>query len=99
MRMRTTSRVMVASRPKVRFWPNGSTSPGNYGWLLVTIWSHLNTKIMNEKMVVPICPLCKSSVPWRRDWTWVLEKILPKIFFWKQLWSVLHVSCVLSVKS
>jgi hypothetical protein len=26
----TTSRVMVASRPKVSFWPDDSTSPGNY---------------------------------------------------------------------
>jgi hypothetical protein len=23
--------VMVASRPRVSFWPDGSTSPGNYG--------------------------------------------------------------------
>jgi hypothetical protein len=29
--MRTTSRVMVPSRPKVNFLPHGSTSPGNYG--------------------------------------------------------------------
>jgi hypothetical protein len=28
----TTSRVMVASRPKVSFWPDGNTSPGNYGY-------------------------------------------------------------------
>jgi hypothetical protein len=27
--------VMVASRPKVSFWPDGSTSHGNYGWLFV----------------------------------------------------------------
>jgi hypothetical protein len=27
--------VMVASRPKIIFWPDGSTSPGNYGWLFV----------------------------------------------------------------
>jgi hypothetical protein len=28
--------VMVASRPKASFWPDGSgTSPGNYGWLFV----------------------------------------------------------------
>jgi hypothetical protein len=33
--MGTTSRVMVTSRPKVSFWPDGRTSPGNYGWLLV----------------------------------------------------------------
>jgi hypothetical protein len=28
----TTSRVMVASKPKVSFWPDGSTNPGNYGY-------------------------------------------------------------------
>jgi hypothetical protein len=28
----TTSRVMVASRPKFNFWPDGSTSPGTYGY-------------------------------------------------------------------
>jgi hypothetical protein len=27
----TSSRMMVASRSKVSFWPDGSTSPGNYG--------------------------------------------------------------------
>jgi hypothetical protein len=31
----TTSRVMVASGPKVSFCPDGSTSPGNYGYHLV----------------------------------------------------------------
>jgi hypothetical protein len=31
-----TSKVVVASRPKVSFWPDGSTSPGNYGWALCT---------------------------------------------------------------
>jgi hypothetical protein len=38
----TTLRVMVASRSKVSFWPNGSTSPGNYGWLneWMTVWVH-----------------------------------------------------------
>jgi hypothetical protein len=32
----TTSWVMVASRPKVSFWlDNSSTCPGYYGWLFV----------------------------------------------------------------
>jgi hypothetical protein len=31
MQKGTTSRMMVASRPKVGFWPDGSTSPRNYG--------------------------------------------------------------------
>jgi hypothetical protein len=35
VRKGTASRVMVASRPKASFWPEGSTSPGNYGWLFI----------------------------------------------------------------
>jgi hypothetical protein len=31
----TTVRVMVASRSKVSFCPDGSTIPRNYGWLFV----------------------------------------------------------------
>jgi hypothetical protein len=27
----TTSRLMMGKRPKVSFWPDGSTSPINYG--------------------------------------------------------------------
>jgi hypothetical protein len=34
-RKETTWKVMVASRFKVRVWPVGSISPGNYGWLFV----------------------------------------------------------------
>jgi hypothetical protein len=30
-RRRTTSRVILASGPKVSLWKDGSTSPGNYG--------------------------------------------------------------------
>jgi hypothetical protein len=33
MRKGATSRVKVVNRPKVSFWPEGSTSPTNYGWL------------------------------------------------------------------
>jgi hypothetical protein len=33
---KTISKVMVAIRPKVGFWPDGSTSPGNYGWLFLS---------------------------------------------------------------
>jgi hypothetical protein len=32
---------MVANRRKVSFWPDGSTSPGNYGW--PTIHAHART--------------------------------------------------------
>jgi hypothetical protein len=31
VRKGTTSRVMVTSRPKISFWPDGSTSPRYYG--------------------------------------------------------------------
>jgi hypothetical protein len=40
----TTSRVMAASRPKVSFWPDGITSPGNYGCLYIYeiwYWAHI----------------------------------------------------------
>jgi hypothetical protein len=30
---RTALRVMVAYRAKVNFLPDGSSSPGNYGWI------------------------------------------------------------------
>jgi hypothetical protein len=33
----TTSRVMVTSRLKVSFWPDGSTRTGNYGLVFVYI--------------------------------------------------------------
>jgi hypothetical protein len=36
-RKATTSRVMVASRPEVSYWPDGSISPGNYGWHFVEL--------------------------------------------------------------
>jgi hypothetical protein len=39
VQMGISSRVMVASRPKVSFWPDSSTSPRNYGWLFVGILS------------------------------------------------------------
>jgi hypothetical protein len=35
LRKITTSRELLASRPKVSFWQVGSTSPWNYGWLFV----------------------------------------------------------------
>jgi hypothetical protein len=30
------TRMMVVSRPKVGFWPDGNTSPGSYGWFFVS---------------------------------------------------------------
>jgi hypothetical protein len=40
-RKRTNSRVMVASRTKVSFWSDASTSPGNYGWLHIYIYIYI----------------------------------------------------------
>jgi hypothetical protein len=37
----THGRVMVGSRTKVIFSPDGSTSPGNYGWLLAFQLGHI----------------------------------------------------------
>jgi hypothetical protein len=34
-RMGTASRAMIASTPKISFWPDVSNSPENYGYLLV----------------------------------------------------------------
>jgi hypothetical protein len=31
VRKGTTSRMTMTSRPKISFWPNSSTSSGNYG--------------------------------------------------------------------
>jgi hypothetical protein len=36
-RKRTTSRVIVTSRPKVCFRADGITSPRNYGWLFIAM--------------------------------------------------------------
>jgi hypothetical protein len=33
----TTTRVIVTNMPKVSFWPDGSTSPWNYGWFFISI--------------------------------------------------------------
>jgi hypothetical protein len=38
--MGTTSKVMMTSRPKLSFWPDGSPSHGNYRWFLHCINSH-----------------------------------------------------------
>jgi hypothetical protein len=35
MRKGTIWKLMVVSRPKVSFWPDGNSSPLNYGWLFV----------------------------------------------------------------
>jgi hypothetical protein len=34
-RKRSTKKAVVASRPKISFWPDCSTSPEYYGWLFV----------------------------------------------------------------
>jgi hypothetical protein len=38
MEKKTTSWVMVASRPEVRSSLDGNNSPGNYGCLVHTVW-------------------------------------------------------------
>jgi hypothetical protein len=46
VRKRTTSRVMVASRPKIKFWPDGNTSLGNYGSLFVVLYLLFKLKLI-----------------------------------------------------
>jgi hypothetical protein len=42
----TASRVMLVSRPKVNFWPDGSTSPGNYFYLFNCYDLHYSTSFL-----------------------------------------------------
>jgi hypothetical protein len=58
----TISRVIVARRPKVSFWPDGSTSPGNYGWLFVILTCY---RLLSVKYWWPN-GVCISS---KRFWT------------------------------
>jgi hypothetical protein len=51
----TTSCVMVASGPKVSFWPDDSTSLGNYGWLFVTTSYWDKSKEDNRKTCSDNC--------------------------------------------
>jgi hypothetical protein len=60
----TTSRVMVVSRSKVSFWPDGSTSPGNYGWLFVHMQCRKDTDLFGCKLSVSkplILGICFSN--------------------------------------
>jgi hypothetical protein len=56
----TTSRVMVASRPKPTIWPDDSISPGNYPWLCVNIscCSHVTSHFRST-----IFPSCREQLP------------------------------------
>jgi hypothetical protein len=36
--------VTVASKPKVAFWLNGNTSPGNYGCLFIQFFKKLEKR-------------------------------------------------------
>jgi hypothetical protein len=45
MRRETTSWVMVASGPKVSFWPDGSTSRGMYLSFSITLESVIRSKV------------------------------------------------------
>jgi hypothetical protein len=49
-----TSRVMVASRPKVRFWPEESASPGNYGWICRTVSSLQDWERWNYRVAINV---------------------------------------------
>jgi hypothetical protein len=62
----TTLRVTVASRPKDWFWPDGSTSPGNYGWLymsLSTTHPHSNRRWHTLLFICLIFPV-KGFMQW-----------------------------------
>jgi hypothetical protein len=47
-RKETTSRVMVASSPKVTFWPQGRTSPVNYGWFFASRTEGVSPSILTS---------------------------------------------------
>jgi hypothetical protein len=55
----TTSKAMVAIRPKVSFWLDG-TCPGNYGWIFVFAERHNKNIIICTKCdeAVKCCVLC-----------------------------------------
>jgi hypothetical protein len=59
----TTLRVMVASRPKVSFWPDGNTSPWNYEWIFVflKLRQHVPLKCFNVYQTVRALKLCNYS--------------------------------------
>jgi hypothetical protein len=69
-----TSREIVASRHKVSSWPDGSTSPGNYGWVFVyytdTIQCFAERSCLLLACIqtaVLLCSLCntlKKSIQW-----------------------------------
>jgi hypothetical protein len=46
----TTLRVMVATRPKISFWPDGNTSPENYG--LIWYYYSFCTKLVGSGIVI-----------------------------------------------
>jgi hypothetical protein len=53
----TIWRVMVASRLTVRFWPDGNTSPGNYGWLSVRMLQMVGIQLLFSQH----CPDSRTS--------------------------------------
>jgi hypothetical protein len=65
----TTSRVMVASKHKVSFWPDGSTSSGNY---------ESESYACSIKMWVLTCSvsggyIAKYRFPEQNKWNWATE--------------------------
>jgi hypothetical protein len=45
---------MVASRPKVSFRPDGSTNPGNYGWLFIELQQKRWMLFYSEQLWMPL---------------------------------------------
>jgi hypothetical protein len=85
----TTLRMIMASRPKVSFWSDGSISPGNYERLFV-LTSANKISCVDENSSITFCSLGHL-------WTFVLVGVqLARCEFalswksWKQTMSALH---------
>jgi hypothetical protein len=64
----TTSRVMVASRPEVSFWPDGSTSPGNYWWLFVASQNQIAVLSWATGTAAALWKLRKTALSFINHW-------------------------------
>jgi hypothetical protein len=66
----TTSSVIVASRPKVIFWPDSSASPGNYRWPFTWYSAYLSASPMGQcKFAVLLCILHEIGAVYRGLWS------------------------------
>jgi hypothetical protein len=74
---------MEASRPKHSYWPDGSTIPGNYGWLFVLLklnsaaWVREQT-IPTEKR--PLVGEVSANLCGQRGATWSAWRIPTAVF-------------------